>query len=48
MKSGLQVGNLVVTMPGQQPLKAPLVTPVAIEEAGMFRRAWNWLMSWFG
>ncbi len=48
LKAGQQVGNLVVTMPGQQPLKAPLVTPVAIEEAGMFRRAWNWLMSWFG
>lgn len=47
LKAGQQVGNLVVTMPGQQPLKAPLVTPVAIEEAGMFRRAWNWLMSWF-
>jgi D-alanyl-D-alanine carboxypeptidase (penicillin-binding protein 5/6) len=48
LKAGQQVGNLVVTMPGQQPVKAPLVTPVAIEEAGMFRRAWNWLMSWFG
>ena len=48
LKAGQQVGNLVVTMPGQQPLKAPLVTAVAIEEAGMFRRAWNWLMSWFG
>ena len=48
LKAGQQVGNLVVTMPGQQPLKAPLVAPVAIEEAGMFRRAWNWLMSWFG
>ncbi len=48
LKAGQQVGNLVVTMPGQQPLKAPLVTPVAIEEAGMFRRAWNWLMSFFG
>lgn len=47
LKAGQQVGNLVVTMPGQQPLKAPLVTPVAIEEAGMFRRAWNWLMSFF-
>jgi serine-type D-Ala-D-Ala carboxypeptidase (penicillin-binding protein 5/6) len=48
LKAGQQVGNLVVTMPGQQPLKAPLVTPVAIAEAGMFRRAWNWLMSFFG
>ena len=48
LKAGQQVGNLVVTMPGQQPLKAPLVTPVAIEEAGMFRRAWTWLMSFFG
>lgn len=48
LKAGQQVGNLVVTMPGQQSLKAPLVTPVAIEEAGMFRRAWNWLMSFFG
>ncbi len=47
LKAGQQVGNLVVTMPGQQPVKAPLVTPVAIEEAGMFRRAWNWLMSFF-
>ena len=48
LKAGQQVGNLVVTMPGQQPVKAPLVTPVAIEEAGMFRRAWNWVMSFFG
>lgn len=47
LKAGQQVGNLVVTMPGQQPVKAPLVTPVAIEEAGMFRRAWNWIMSFF-
>ena len=47
LKAGQQVGNLVVTMPGQQPVKAPLVTPVAIEEAGMFRRAWNWVMSFF-
>ena len=47
LKAGQQIGNLVVTMPGQQPVKAPLVTPVAIEEAGMFRRAWNWIMSFF-
>ena len=47
LKAGQQVGNLVVTMPGQQPVKEPLVTPVAIEEAGMFRRAWNWVMSFF-
>uniref|UniRef100_UPI0028AD8CEC D-alanyl-D-alanine carboxypeptidase family protein n=1 Tax=Sandarakinorhabdus sp. TaxID=1916663 RepID=UPI0028AD8CEC len=40
LKAGRQVGWLTVTMPGQQPVKAPLVTPVAIEEAGMFRRAW--------
>ena len=48
LKAGAQVGNLVVTMPGQAPVKAPLVTPVAVEEAGVFRRAWNWLMSFFG
>ena len=48
LKAGAQVGNLVVTMPGQAPLKAPLVTSVAIEEAGVFRRGWNWLMSFFG
>lgn len=47
LKAGRQVGWLTVTMPGQQPAKAPLVTPVAIEEAGMFRRAWNWVMSFF-
>jgi D-alanyl-D-alanine carboxypeptidase (penicillin-binding protein 5/6) len=48
LKAGAQVGWLVVTMPGQQPARAPLVTPVAIDEAGMFRRAWNWLMGLFG
>jgi serine-type D-Ala-D-Ala carboxypeptidase (penicillin-binding protein 5/6) len=48
LKAGAQVGNLVVTMPGQQPVKAPLVTPVAIEEANFVRRAWNWLMGLFG
>lgn len=48
LKAGAQVGNLVVTMPGQPARKVPLVTPVAIEEAGMFRRAWNWLMGLFG
>jgi D-alanyl-D-alanine carboxypeptidase (penicillin-binding protein 5/6) len=48
LKAGAQVGNLVVTMPGQQPVKVPLVTPVAIEEAGIFRRALNWVMSVFG
>lgn len=47
LKAGQQVGWLTVTMPGQQPARAPLVTPVAIEEAGMFRRAWNWVMSFF-
>ncbi|WP_033373698.1 D-alanyl-D-alanine carboxypeptidase family protein [Sandarakinorhabdus sp. AAP62] len=47
LKAGSQVGWLTVTMPGQAPARAPLVTPVAIEEAGMFRRAWNWLMSFF-
>ncbi|WP_439545332.1 D-alanyl-D-alanine carboxypeptidase family protein [Sandarakinorhabdus sp.] len=48
LKAGAKVADLVVTMPGQQPVKLPLVTPVAIEEAGMFQRAWNWLMSFFG
>ncbi|OSZ70478.1 D-alanyl-D-alanine carboxypeptidase [Sphingomonas sp. IBVSS1] len=48
LKAGQQVGWLVVTMPGQQPARAPLVTPVAIEEAGMFRRTINWLMGLFG
>jgi serine-type D-Ala-D-Ala carboxypeptidase (penicillin-binding protein 5/6) len=48
LKAGSQVGWLTVTMPGQQPARAPLVTPVAIEEAGMFRRAWNWLAGLFG
>jgi D-alanyl-D-alanine carboxypeptidase (penicillin-binding protein 5/6) len=47
LKAGQQVGNLVVTMPGQAAVKAPLVTPVAIEEAGIFRRALNWMMSFF-
>lgn len=48
LKAGAQVGWLVVTMPGQPPARAPLVTPVAIEEAGMLRRAWNWLTGLFG
>jgi D-alanyl-D-alanine carboxypeptidase (penicillin-binding protein 5/6) len=48
LKAGSHVGNLVVTIPGQASVKAPLVTPVAIEEAGVFRRAWNWMMSFFG
>lgn len=48
LKAGAPVGNLVVTMPGNAPVKVPLVTPVAIEEAGLFRRAWNWIMSFFG
>lgn len=47
LQAGVQIGNLVLTMPGQAPVKAPLVTPVAIEEAGIFRRGWNWLMSLF-
>ena len=41
------MGWLTVTMPGQGPAQAPLVTQVAIEEAGMFRRAWNWVMGLF-
>jgi len=48
LKAGSQVGWLTVTMPGQQPARAPLVTPVAIEEAGLFQRAWNWLTGLFG
>ncbi len=48
LKAGAQVGNLVVTMPGQAPVKAPLVTAVAIEEANIFRRAINWVMGFFG
>ncbi len=48
LKAGSQVGWAVMTMPGQAPVRAPLVTMVAIEEAGVFRRAWNWLMGLFG
>lgn len=48
LKAGAQVGWLVVTAPGQQPARAPLITPVAIEEAGMIRRALNWLLGLFG
>ena len=48
LKAGQQVGWAVVTIPGQAPVRAPVVTPVAIEEAGMFRRAWNWLTGLFG
>lgn len=48
LKAGAQVGWLVVTAPGQQPARAPLITPVAIEEAGMVRRALNWLLGLFG
>jgi serine-type D-Ala-D-Ala carboxypeptidase (penicillin-binding protein 5/6) len=48
LKAGQQVGWAVVTIPGQTPVRAPVVTPVAIEEAGMFRRAWNWLAGLFG
>jgi D-alanyl-D-alanine carboxypeptidase (penicillin-binding protein 5/6) len=47
LKAGAPVGNLVVTMPGQAPVKVPLVTPVAIEEANILVRAWNWIMSFF-
>lgn len=48
LKAGAKVADLVVTMPGQQPVKLALVTPVAIEEAGMFQRVWNWLTGLFG
>jgi D-alanyl-D-alanine carboxypeptidase (penicillin-binding protein 5/6) len=48
LKAGAKVADLVVTMPGQQPVKLPLITPVAIEEAGIFQRAWNWLTGLFG
>lgn len=48
LKAGAKVADLVVTMPGQQPVRVPLVTPVAVEEAGMFQKAWNWLIGLFG
>ncbi|WP_310496509.1 D-alanyl-D-alanine carboxypeptidase family protein [Sandarakinorhabdus sp.] len=48
LKAGQKVADLVVTMPGQAPRRVPLVTAVAIEEASMFRRAWNWLTGLFG
>jgi len=48
LKAGQQVGWAVVTIPGQAPVRAPLVTMVAIEEAGLFRKAWNWLTGLLG
>lgn len=48
LKAGAKVADLVVSMPGQAPVKLPLITPVAIEEAGLFQRAWNWLTGLFG
>lgn len=48
LAAGAPVGNLVVTMPGQPPVKVPLVTPVAIEEAGLFRRLLNWFSGLIG
>ncbi|WP_353216500.1 D-alanyl-D-alanine carboxypeptidase family protein [Sandarakinorhabdus sp.] len=48
LKAGSKIADLVVTMPGQAPVSLPLVTAAAIEEAGFFRRSWNWLLSLFG
>lgn len=45
---GQRLGSLIVTVPGRPPTRLPLVAANAVEEAGVFLRAWNWLKGLVG
>jgi D-alanyl-D-alanine carboxypeptidase (penicillin-binding protein 5/6) len=45
---GQKLGTLVVAVPGRGETRLPLVAAAAMEEAGMFKKAWNWLTGLIG
>lgn len=48
IKKGQQIAQLVVSTPDTAPQIMPLVAAADVEEAGIFGRMWNGLMSLFG
>ena len=45
---GQRLGSLVVSVPGRSETRLPVVAAAAVEEAGMMKKAWNWVTSFFG
>jgi D-alanyl-D-alanine carboxypeptidase (penicillin-binding protein 5/6) len=41
------VGEVVVTLDGETVVKTPLVTVEAVEQGGIFKRLWDWLVLFF-
>lgn len=48
IKAGQHVADLVITSPGMDPQRLPLVADKDVDEAGFFGRAWAGLMALFG
>lgn len=46
IKAGDQIATLLVTTPGLEPARIPLVASGAVEEAGFFSRIWNGITGW--
>jgi D-alanyl-D-alanine carboxypeptidase (penicillin-binding protein 5/6) len=47
LEAGQAVGELVVTLDGEEVARAPLVTLQAVEQGGIFKRLWDWLVLFF-
>jgi D-alanyl-D-alanine carboxypeptidase (penicillin-binding protein 5/6) len=48
IKAGQHIADLVITSPGMDPQRLPLVAEKDVDEAGFFGRAWAGLMALFG
>ncbi|MFV0622577.1 D-alanyl-D-alanine carboxypeptidase family protein [Sphingomonas sp. ac-8] len=48
IQAGQHIADLVITSPGMEPQRLPLVAEKAVDEAGFFGRAWAGLMALFG
>lgn len=48
IKAGQHIADLVISSPGMEPQRLPLVAEKNVDEAGFFGRAWAGLMALFG
>ncbi|MBB3910681.1 D-alanyl-D-alanine carboxypeptidase family protein [Sphingomonas desiccabilis] len=48
IKAGQHIADLVISSPGMEPQRLPLVAEKDVDEAGFFGRAWAGLMALFG
>ena len=47
IKSGQRVATMLVTVPGLEPARIPLVASQDVERAGLIGRVWNGITGWF-